>query len=372
MKIIAFYLPQFHTIAENDNWWGEGFTEWINVKKARPLFKGHSQPEIPLGKRYYNLLDQSVQEKQAVLAKKYGVYGFCYYHYWFEGKLLLEKPMENMLKNPAIDFPFCICWANESWARTWDGKEQEILIAQNYSETKEGWKTHFDYLLPFFRDNRYIKCEDKPLMVIYKPYLFRNMAQMIECWNQWALEAGLKGIYWVYQHPTSFEYYDVIKTFDKGIEFEPLYTEKKILDQEIGTTLYQKIRYVLTHPDVFMNKILHFCGLRPIIYNYDKVWNRILMRTPDNKAIIPGAFVSWDNTARKGVKGTVFAGATPEKFGKYMTERIKTAREKYDSEFVFINAWNEWGEGAHLEPDERNRYGYLSELHSSMNENNEE
>ena len=144
MKKIALYLPQFHAIPENDAWWGEGFTEWTNVSKSKPQFIKHVQPEIPYGKNYYNLLDENVQENQAKMAKKYGVDGFCYYHYWFEGKLLLEKPMENMLKNPKVDIPFCICWANETWARTWDGKEQDILIKQNYNEDETGWKKHFD------------------------------------------------------------------------------------------------------------------------------------------------------------------------------------------------------------------------------------
>lgn len=308
MKVIAFYLPQFHAIPENDQWWGEGFTEWVNVKKAKPLFKGHCQPEVPMGKDYYNLLDKTVQENQAALAQKYGIYGFCYYHYWFEGKLLLEKPMENMLKNSGIDLPFCICWANESWARTWDGREKDILIAQNYCETRKGWKEHFDYLLPFFQDNRYIKCDNKPLLVIYKPYLFAHMIEMMRYWNQLALEAGLEGLYWVYQYPDSFKSDVVIKEFDKGIEFEPLYTEKQIREVEIGKTFYQKLKYVLMHPRVLCNKISYMFGLQPILYDYNQIWDKIVNRDPLNKKVIPGAFVSWDNTARKGTKGTVYVG----------------------------------------------------------------
>ena len=156
-KIIAFYLPQFHTFPENDEWWGKGFTEWTNVRKSKPQFKGHVQPEVPLGKNYYNLLDSKVQERQAKLAQEYKVDGFCYYHYWFGGKMLMEKPMENMLHNPAVDQPFCICWANEHWSRNWNGENKKVIMPQNYSESPKEWEEHFNYLLPFFNDNRYIK-----------------------------------------------------------------------------------------------------------------------------------------------------------------------------------------------------------------------
>ena len=167
MRIIAFYLPQFHNIPENDEWWGDGFTEWVNVKKAEPIYEGHEQPRVPLDGNYYNLLDDDVKIWQAELAKKYGIYGFCYYHYWFNGKLLLEKPMEQMLENKKVDLPFCVCWANEPWTRAWVG-EKKVLIGQEYGTEKE-WKEHFDYMLPFFRDDRYIKEDNRPLYVIYRP-----------------------------------------------------------------------------------------------------------------------------------------------------------------------------------------------------------
>ena len=160
MKIIAFYLPQFHNIPENDEWWGDGFTEWVNVKKAKPLFDGHVQPKEPLNDNYYNLLDDNIKIWQAKIAKEYGVYGFCYYHYWFNGKLLLEKPMEQMLNNKKIDIPFCISWANEPWTKAWVN-EKKVLIPQSYGGVNE-WKEHFDYLLPFFKDERYIKVHNKP------------------------------------------------------------------------------------------------------------------------------------------------------------------------------------------------------------------
>ena len=165
MKIIAFYLPQFHEIPENNKWWGKGFTEWVNVKKARPLFENHNQPRVPLNKNYYNLLDEKTQKEQVKLANDYGLYGFCFYHYWFDGKLLLEKPVEKFLENKSLDTHFCICWANEHWTNAWANKEAKVLIEQKYGNKKE-WKEHFDYLLNFFKDDRYIKENNKPLLVI--------------------------------------------------------------------------------------------------------------------------------------------------------------------------------------------------------------
>ena len=166
-------MPQFHAIPENDIWWGEGFTEWTNTKAAKPLFRGHYQPKEPLKDNYYSLLDSKTQEWQASLAKKYGIYGFCYYHYWFHGKLLLEKPMENMLKNKKVDIPFCISWANETWSRTWSGQEREILIQQDYGN-KSDWLKHIEYLVPFFKDSRYIKIDNKPLMLLYTSCKIEN------------------------------------------------------------------------------------------------------------------------------------------------------------------------------------------------------
>ena len=168
MKIIAFYLPQFHCFPENDAWWGTGFTEWNNVRSAQPLFKNHNQPRVPLDNNYYDLTETENLRWQAHLAQKYGVYGFCYYHYWFNGKLLMEKPMEQMLSDKEIQLPFCICWANENWTKAWAKRSKEVLIAQNY-ENKEDWKKHFEYLEKFFKDKRYIKCNGKPLLVICRP-----------------------------------------------------------------------------------------------------------------------------------------------------------------------------------------------------------
>jgi len=195
-KIIAFYLPQFHAIPENDQWWGQGFTEWTNVKKAKSLFEGHYQPRIPANKNYYNLMDPGTIEWQINLAKQNNIFGFCYYHYYFEGKKLLEKPLENLLRRKDLDFPFCISWANHNWTRTWDGKEKKILMKQGYGNEKT-WHEHFQYLLPFFQDKRYIKINNKPIFIIFWSSQFDKIDEMIELWNHLAKENGFDGMYFI-------------------------------------------------------------------------------------------------------------------------------------------------------------------------------
>lgn len=360
MKTIAFYLPQFHSIPENDQWWGQGFTEWTNVKATRPQFKGHMQPEVPYKQNYYNLLESDVQQAQAELAEKYGVGGFCYYHYWFEGKLLLEKPMENMLNNKSIKIPFCVCWANETWARTWDGKEQDILIKQNYEEGEEEWKKHFDYLLSFFRDERYIKHEGKPMLLIYKPQLIINGKEMLKYWRELATEAGFDGLYVGYQHHSAFDYDMKEYGFDFGVEFEPFYTVRELKKSISGKA--SKVGYALKHPKWLIRKLRAKLFNKPTIYDYDEIWERIINRRPEREGLVPGAFTSWDNTPRRGCNSNVFYEATPDKFKKYFSKQLDHAKDVYNADYIFINAWNEWAEGAHLEPDERNGYGYLEAI----------
>lgn len=351
LKPIAFYLPQFHSIPENDEWWGKGFTEWDNVKRSRPLFRGHNQPEKPLNHDYYCLLDKEVQIKQAKLAKEFGIYGFCYYHYWFEGKLLLEKPSEQMLMNQDIDVNFCFCWANESWARTWDGKEKKILIKQNYQENKEGWEVHFQYLLPFFKDKRYIKVNNKPLFLLYKPHLIKNGDALRECWNLLAKENGFSGIYWGMQHDSAFQHIDEMAPFDIAVEFEPYYTVNQMPNHGKQSFLQRAVKKIRR---------------MPTIYNYDEIWKLIINRQPNQQCAAPGAFTSWDNTPRRGRKALIFWKAAPEKFEKYLTEKIIAVQNSYNSEFIFINAWNEWAEGAHLEASESDGYGYLEALKKAL------
>ena len=204
IKPIAFYLPQFHAIPENDRAWGEGFTEWTNIKKAQPLFEGHEQPRVPLGGNYYNLLDDETKIWQANLAKAHGVFGFCYYHYWFgHGRMLLQAPAEQMLKNPAVDLPFCFSWANEPWSKRWDGGQQEVIMAQDYGDERD-WLAHLDYLLPFFRDARYITLDGKPVFLIYKPEEIPRLLEMIAFWQREIKKHGFPGLCLMIQNPVWF------------------------------------------------------------------------------------------------------------------------------------------------------------------------
>ncbi len=371
MKIIAFYLPQFHLIPENEKWWGSDFTEWTNMKNAKPLFNNHYQPRIPLNNNYYNLLSDEVKLWQVKIAKEYGIYGFCYYHYWFNGKLLLEKPLEQVLNNKEIDLPFCMCWANEPWTKAWVGKEKSILIPQKYGDKKE-WKSHFDYLLPFLRDSRYIKSENKPLFVIYRPEVINCLNEMLNYWIFLAQENGFDGIEFAYQN-IGFELLnnkdDNIFTYN--IEFQPNYAKHKISNNNLF------LRSIKKSLSIFLEKRFGFNinNLRPTkkikILSYEDVWDKVLERKPISSKCIPGAFVDWDNTPRHKENGFIIYGATPEIFRKYLTIQIKRAKEIYNKDMIFIFAWNEWAEGGYLEPDSKYGFGYLEAIRKSLHDNNE-
>lgn len=380
MKIIAFYLPQFHNIPENDEWWGDGFTEWVNVKNAKPLYEGHQQPKQPYNANYYDLTNDDIKVWQAELAKKYGVYGFCYYHYWFNGKLLLEKPMEQMLANKEIDLPFCICWANEAWTKAWVGSSQ-TLIPQKYG-TENEWKEHFNYLLQFFKDDRYIKVAGKPLFVIYKPELIECGNEMIECFNKWAIENGFPGICMAYQHG-NMDFYTSNKDdshYDFDIEFQPIYARHDYDEQRSSSGLKKKLKAVYNKLSIWCGKKLgkEFMfrggtqtseGVRK--YDYDAIWKCILNKKVEDEKRIPGAFAMWDNTPRHGMNGHVYTGSTPDKFQHYLKELIVKAKNEYHKDMIFIYAWNEWAEGGYLEPDMENGYGYLEAIHNALLETGE-
>ena len=366
MKIVAFYLPQYHTFPENDEWWGEGFTEWTNVKKSQPLFKGHNQPEVPYKGNYYDLLDTTVLEKQSKMALEYGVDAFCYYHYWFNGKLLMEKPLEAMLHNPNIKIEYCMCWANENWTRTWDGLENSVLIKQDYDNDSQGIKDHFNYMLQFFKDERYMKVDNKPIMVLYRPDIITNLDEMMATWNAMAKEAGFAGIYWTCQHPTSYSDMSVADKFDMGIEFEPAYT---MMSLHKSTKMQDRIKLALKHPVYAMHRMNGKIKNIRTMVNYDDFYKFIIARKPMNNKMAAGAFPGWDNTPRKGRNATVYYGGSADKFKNYFGKRYERALKEYTQPFMFINAWNEWGEGAHLEPDEKYGFGYLEAIRNITKEN---
>lgn len=376
MKTIAFFVPQYHQIPLNDKYWGEGFTEWVNVKNSKPLFEGHVQPKIPLNGNYYNLLDNNIKTWQQDLAKQYGIYGFCYYHYWFNGNMLLEKPCEQILNNKEIDLPFCFCWANEAWSMEWTGKKT-VIMPQFYGEKQE-WREHFDYLLKFFKDERYIKEDGKPLMVIYRPESIACLTPMLKYWRKLAAQAGFPGIIFLNQSTEfllnqSMDHSEI----DYEIEYEPHTSRKSMTNKKLEGI--KEIR----------RKVMRFCERhfgwdlrrygqstfnkmqrlqRP---SYDVAWRDIVTRAPYSEKSVPCAFVNWDNSPRYHERAQVYIGATPEKFKKYFSILLKRTKDVYKRDFMFLFAWNEWGEGGYLEPDEENKYGYLEAVRDALRENDE-
>lgn len=357
MKYLALYLPQFHTFPENDKWWGEGYTEWSAVKKARPLFKGHYEPRVPLNRRYYDLKSEGYQtwKWQSEIAAQYGIYGFCIYQYWFCGKQLMERPAEILLENPDIKTNFCFCWANETWTRTWYGLTNQILIEQTYGE-KEDWEKHFDYLLPFFKDNRYIKIDGKPVYCIYRAQDIGCMPEMLEIWDCLAKKNGFPGLYLVAGQTGKGtdhrkDLYDGYYNFEPGLTISNRW-------KGTGKRLYQ----IRNHAISLINKILKTSFIESKIemnsimgfINGDRAESDI------SKNAFLGAFPQWDNTPRRDYKGLSYIGTTKDTFKKQL-QRIKQIDTR-DDPFVFINAWNEWGEGCYLEPDEVQGYCFLEAI----------
>ena len=344
-RLIAFYLPQFHTIPENDEWWGKGFTEWTNVRPSQPMFPGHYQPHEPLDIGYYDLSDIETQKRQIELAKLYGVGGFCFYWYWFGGKRLLEKPVENWLNNPALDFPFCICWANENWTRRWDGKDTDVIMGQNHSPEDD--LAFIAELAPYLRDPRYIRIDGKPLVLVYRPSLLPDPTATAARWRDWCRQNGIGEIYLAYTQ--SFELADPkIYDFDAAIEFPP--------NNAAPTVLTDRIK-----------------GLDPEFNGIVDDWNSYVDRSrnypqPDYR-LIRSVCPAWDNSARRKKGGAIFLNNTPEEYGTWLGNAItRTLADAPtpDERIIFCNAWNEWAEGAHLEPDTRFGYAWLETTRDAL------
>lgn len=345
MKIIAYYLPQFHEVKENDEWWGKGFTEWINVKKARPLYKNHKQPNLPLDNNYYNLLNKESVIWQTKLANEYGVDGFCYYHYWFKGKKILEKPAENLLKWKDISQNFCFCWANHDWKKTWNGTNQ-LLIRQEYGEEKE-WEEHFQYLLPFFKDNRYIKIGNKPILMIFNAEAIPKVNKRIEYYNKRCEEYGLEGIY-VIESLNSKKNREVIKKAEGVVLREPSLGWDNL-------NIFYKILHQLKRK--YKKNFLYF----PSHYSFKKIANLSLKYAREfksNKQVYLGSFTAWDSTPRHGRRGYIIENENIYDFREYLKLQFEISKEK-KSDIIFINAWNEWAEGMILEPTFYDGYKYL-------------
>jgi len=344
VRALAFYLPQFHRIPENDAWWGEGFTEWTNVRRAAPQFPGHEQPKLPGELGWYDLTDPAVGEAQAALARAHGIHGFCYYFYWFNGRRLLERPLEAMLARGTPDFPFCVCWANENWTRRWDGGDDQILMEQHYGA--EDSARLFDEFLRLFRDPRYVRVHGRPLLLVYKATLIPDAAATMTMWRRQAAATGMPEPYLVACETAGLAD-DVRAAFDALVEFPPH-----------------------GHRAVWMNAQVP--GLAPdftgVVTSYRAQVLQSLKRDVDGLGTLRCVFPAWDNCARRGPRGTVFAGSSPELFG-YWVERmtVDTRRRLAGEERVlFVNAWNEWAEGCCLEPDARYGRQYLEAFRDGL------
>lgn len=360
-RSIAFYLPQFHPIPENDHWWGEGFTEWTNVRKAEPRFSGHYQPQQPGELGYYDLLNPLVRQAQADLAREHGIHGFCYYHYWFNGKMLLEKPFQEVIASREPDFPFCLCWANENWTRAWDGLDREVLIAQDYADYDH--MAHFNWLAKAFADSRYILVDGKPLLLIYRAEQIPQLKQLLIDWRLAARESGLPGLYLCAVKNMQFalswdESLDL--GLDALVDFQPNPRDVAAANCSGFSALSGKAQR-------FMEKLLN-PRLRGVHrYSYDKIVRMSLQKPPSKERVFPCVFPSWDNSARRSTNVTVIQNDDAELYGKWLFDAVeRVACLPAEERIVFINAWNEWAEGCHLEPDKQNGRRFLEATREVM------
>ncbi len=343
MRLIAFYLPQHHAIPEHDLWWDKGFTEWTNVSKATPLFEGHYQPHIPADLGFYDLRLDEAREQQADLAKEYGIFGFCYYYYWFAGRRLLERPLAEMLKLRRPNLPFCVCWANEPWSRNWNGHHSEILMPQHHSAESDA-KFILD-LLPVFSDDRYIRIDGRPLLLVYRTELFPDIASAVATWRETASRHGFN-LYLC--RVESFGSTDPSAIyFDAACEFPP---------NSLGI-----------HPEDPSG-----VGLKPPfggwVYDYSKLVALMLNRAEPPYKRFLGVTPSWDNTPRMGKRASLFINSSPDLFRHWVTSAVCKTAQRFDGDeqIVFINAWNEWGEGCHLEPDLRYGHAFLQACKTAL------
>jgi lipopolysaccharide biosynthesis protein len=356
-KIICFYFPQFHAIPENDKWWYKGFTDWDLVKKAKPLYINHRQPRVPQNENYYDPTKKEVLADQIEIAKDHGIGGFMFYHYWFDGKKLLEKPMEILLNNKDLDFPYCICWANEQWTRTWQGKDHIVLQAQTHKADKEMWTSHFNYLLPYFKDNRYLKIDNRPVFLIYQPNIIKEFGDMANVWNGLATKNNLSRMFFIFIKGYSLPDRSELQYFDGYLKYQPREASSNSNNPySIKKSTIEIIRYLPIGIQNILKSVYRKYSSWTIV-DSEKTWEFILKNVYKNEyskyknlSVFESAFWGWDNTARYKNTATIYTDMDPEKKEKYLTELLLKARDN-NSPFVFFNAWNEWSEGSYLEPD---------------------
>jgi lipopolysaccharide biosynthesis protein len=357
IKSLALYLPQFHPIPENNEWWGKGFTEWTNVTKAQPLFKGHWQPRLPADLGFYDLRVPEARAAQAELAKQYGVYGFCYWHYWFGGKRIIERPFNEVVASGQPDFPFCVAWANQTWSGTWHGiSSNKILIEQTYPGI-EDYTAHFYSLLPAFSDPRYITVNGKKLVFIFQPMDIPNPKAFIECWQTLAVKEGLQGLHMVGMHmPTDWNagahgYDAFLQYWLREEDHRPLsFTDK------IALRLFKKD---LEKQRKEKRKLPQFVSYPSYVEKYPG------HQLKANE--YPLVYTDWDNTPRSGTKGWMFKEFNLELFEEVCFKSfVATDNKPADEKIVILKSWNEWAEGNYLEPDRKYGHGYLQAFSNAL------
>jgi len=342
-RLIAFYLTQFHPTPENDLWWGKGFTEWTNVTKAAPLFESHRQPHLPSDFGFYDLRVRETRRDQIAMAKQYGIDGFCYYYYWFSGKRILNLPLDDMLADPESEMPFCLCWANESWTRRWDAADHEVLIVQEYLPDDD--VEFIRSVVPFFQDSRYIRLDGKPYLIVYCPQHLPNARKTVEIWRDYCRSIGLGEIHLCAALIHGNEDY-VQFGFDSGVEFPP---------HNLRST---NINDQLTFYDHFRGNVMQYAA---IAQSY-------LDRTYTAPCVFKTVFPSWDNTARTKERALVVLNGVPENYEYWLASTIDLVKQSgINNGLVFINAWNEWAEGCHLEPDRWFGHGFLQATLNAKN-----
>lgn len=355
IRAIAFHLPQFHPIPENDKWWGKGFTEWTSVVRATPRFKGHYQPHLPADLGFYDLRLPEARAAQAELASQYGIQGFCYYHYWFNGKRLLERPVNEIHRTGEPDFPFCLCWANENWTRRWDGLDTEILMEQRHSFDDD--LAHIRALIPFFSDPRYIRVDGKPFFAVYRASKLPDPLKTTDIWRREAERAGLRGLFLARVESFPNERGDPRDSgFDSAVEFQPRWGPSV---QRIFRRKWWRRKRLRTHePALFENRV----------YDYEDLVRAALAEPRPAYPRIPCVCPCWDNSPRRQSGAGIFTNSTPEKYEYWLAEisgrlarGLKPEHENqiHPNSLIFINAWNEWGESNHLEPCQRWGRAYL-------------
>jgi hypothetical protein len=353
-RVIALYLPQFYPIPENDSWWGKGFTEWTNVGKAKPLFRGHYQPRIPADLGYYDLRLPEVRKQQSEMARYAGIEGFCYYHYWFgNGKRLLERPFNEVLESGKPDFPFCLAWANESWSGIWHGSPEKILIEQTYPGI-EDYIRHFYANLNAFFDDRYIRVDGKPMFYVYKPLNIPDTQVFLDSWRELAVKEGLKGIHFVGH---SWDKTQANQIIAYGYDAVNTYWQQGIMKNDHIT------KYTWNR----LSEIMIGGKYQLSVWDYKEFATKLSSDLDSQQNYYPTILSGYDNSPRSGRRGRIFINYTPEIFDVHVKEVLrKIENKRYETKIAFLKSWNEWGEGNYIEPDLKFGWDYLDVLKNNL------